>query len=309
MGKKKARRWPDTPTPLAAPVTDNHTHLALGEWDYPRVDSDGLDLEAQLQRAGEVGVQRIITVGCSVTDLDPTVALTEVWRDAEVRVRAALAIHPNEAALHAGITETSPDGLSHDLRDHHVPLDEALAAVDARLDHPGVVAVGETGIDLYRTDSAGLDAQQQSFAAHIEMARRRDLPLQIHDREAHAETLDVLYDTGADSGDTPIVFHCFSGGVELAEHCNRHGWYASFGGSLTFAANDELRQAFLAMDPGLIVVETDAPYLTPVPERGHPNASYVMAHTVRFMAGLWEIDEEQACRRLEENTRRVYGEW
>lgn len=306
---KRKRPWPDTPEPLARPVMDNHTHLPIGEWEIPRAEGVKLSLEEQLQRARTAGVSRIITVGCSLPDMDPTLQIARKYRDGDPAVRAAVALHPNEAPLHAGVTETGPDGLETHFKEHHIPLEDALAEVEKRLDDPSIVAVGETGVDLFRTADEGLKAAQESFAAHLQMGFARDLPVQIHDRDAHQECLDVLYDVGADKRDTPIVFHCFSGGVELAEHCARNGWYASFGGSLTFKANDDLREAFRALPPELILVETDAPYLTPMPHRGQPNASYVMPLTVRFMAELWQISEDAACERLEANSNAVYGSW
>lgn len=309
MSRKKPRNWPGPPAALAGPVLDNHTHLPIGEWEIPKAGGVKLPLEEQLHRAYQVGVRGLITVGCEITDFDPTIELAHKFGDSAgfPRVRAAIALHPNEAPLHAGVLDVAADGWEHELKDHHVPLDEALAAVESRLDDPSIVAVGETGIDLFRTADAGLIAAKESFAAHLRMGFERSLPVQIHDRDAHQECLDVLYDTGADKGNAPIVFHCFSGGTHLARHVEKNGWYASFGGSLTFAANDDLREAFKSLSPDRILVETDAPYLTPVPYRGHPNASYVIAHTVRFIAQMWERSEEDALEQLQKNSEAVYG--
>ncbi|MDO5721489.1 MAG: TatD family hydrolase [Actinomycetaceae bacterium] len=308
MSKKK-RRWPQLPEQLPLPVTDNHTHLPVGEWEIPRADGVKLSLEDQLQRAAQVGIHRLITVGCEIPDFDPTLEIARRHRDQPVRVRAALALHPNEAPLHAGVDTPSPDGLQPRIKDHHCDLDAALAQLEERLDDPLIVAVGETGVDKFRTAEDGIDAQKRSFAAHLELARGRDLPVQIHDRDAHEECLEVLYHAGADRFDTPVVFHCFSGGPDLAEHCTRNGWYGSFSGTVTFPANEDIRRALLELPRTQVLVETDAPYLTPVPERGHPNASYVMAHTVRFIAKLWQVPVEDAIRQLEENALRVYGDW
>lgn len=306
---KKTRTWPEKPQPLARPITDNHTHLPVGEWEIPRAQGIRLSLEEQLRRAWDVGVERIITVGCEIPDFDPTLEIARAHSDGQPRVRAALALHPNEAPLHAGIAVPSPDGLQPRIEEHHCDLNTALAEVEKRLDDPAVVAVGETGVDRFRTADAGIEVQKRSFAAHLELAFARALPVQIHDREAHAECLDVLYDMRADKDHTPIVFHCFSGGSQLAEHCAKNGWYASFAGPVTFKANEELRQALLGLPKELILVETDAPYLTPIPHRGQPNASYVMAHTVRFIAELWGVSEADACDQISANTARVYGQW
>ena len=207
--------------------------------------------------------------------------------------------------LHAGVQVPSPDGLTPIQRDHHIPLDEALSEVERRLSDPTVVAVGESGLDYFRTADEGKQAQKESFAAHIQMAERAGLPLQIHDRNAHDDTVSVLDDVA--HADQLIVFHCFSGDGQLADILAKNGWYASFAGPISYPANDHLRQGLLRMPRELVLVETDAPYLTPVPHRGSPNSSYVMAHTVRFIADLWEVSEEEACCRLMENSFRVYG--
>lgn len=303
MGRKAPRTWPDTPTPLGGPVMDNHTHLPLWEEQIPRADGERLPLSEQLDRATEVGVTRIVTSACETPDFDAALDLAR----AHIGIRVALAIHPNEAALHAGFASPSPDGLVPERREHHVPLIEALEQVACRLTDPMVVAVGESGLDHYRTAQDGWEAQAESFRAHLEMARLHDLPLQIHDRDAHADTLGILRDSA--TGDQRIVFHCFSGDREMARVLRSHGWYASFAGPLTYKANQGLRDALAEMPRELVLVETDAPYLTPVPWRGSPNASYVMAHTVRAIAEAWGVEERAACAQLMRNSHRVYGAW
>ena len=303
MSRRKPRTWPDAPAPLAAPVVDNHTHLPTHVGQIPRADGVCLPLEEQLERARAVGVNAVISSACELPDFDPMLALAR----SHAGVRVALAIHPNEAALHAGCTEASPDGLTPQARDHHVPLVEALAAVESRLGDPMVVAVGESGLDYFRTAEPGREAQKESFRVHIDMARRAGLPLQIHDRDAHEDTLEILEQSA--ERDQRIVFHCFSGDAQMAVRLAERGWYASFAGPITYPANDDARLALAAMPRELVLVETDAPYLTPAPWRGSPNASYVMAHTVRFIADLWGIGEEEACDQLRANTEAVYGSW
>ena len=170
-----------------------------------------------------------------------------------------------------------------------------------------VVAVGESGLDYFRTAERGREAQKESFRAHIEMAQRAGLPLQIHDRDAHEDTLEILRECA--SADQRIVFHCYSGDAAMAQRLAEHGWYASFAGPITYPANSDLRAALAVLPRELVLVETDAPYLTPVPWRGCPNASYVMAHTVRFIAELWGVSEAAACDQLRANTEAVYGSW
>ena len=303
MSPRKPRPWPDAPKPLAAPVVDNHTHLPTHVGEIPRREGVALSLEEQLERASEVGVTRMISSACELPDFDPMIELAR----AHEGVRVAIAIHPNDAALHAGCAEPSPDGLTPTVRDYHVPLDEALAAVEARLDDPMVVAVGESGLDYFRTADSGREAQKESFRAHIDMAQRSGLPLQIHDRDAHEDTLAILDERA--SADQSIVFHCYSGDAAMAQHLAERGWYASFAGPITYPANSDLRAALAVLPRELVLVETDAPYLTPVPWRGCPNASYVMAHTVRFIADQWGVSEGEACDQLRANTEVVYGTW
>ena len=303
MSSRKPRPWPDAPKPLAAPVVDNHTHLPTHVGEIPRREGVALSLEEQLERAREVGVARMISSACELPDFDPMIELAR----AHEGVRVAIAIHPNDAALHAGCAEPSPDGLTPTVRDYHVPLDEALAAVEARLDDPMVVAVGESGLDYFRTADSGREAQKESFRAHIDMAQRSGLPLQIHDRDAHEDTLAILDERA--SADQRIVFHCYSGDAQMARRLAERGWYASFAGPITYPANSDLRAALAVLPRGLVLVETDAPYLTPVPWRGCPNASYVMAHTVRFIADQWGVSEGEACDQLRANTEVVYGTW
>ena len=302
MSPRKPRPWPDAPAPLAAPVVDNHTHLPTHVGEIPRREGVALSLEEQLDRAREVGVTRMISSACELPDFDPMIELAR----AHEGVRVAIAIHPNDAALHAGCADPSPDGLVPVVRDYHVPLDEALAAVEARLDDPMVVAVGESGLDYFRTADPGREAQKESFRAHIDMAQRVGLPLQIHDRDAHAACVEVLK---ADGAPARTVFHCFSGGPQLAAACAEHGWYASIAGPLTYPANDTLREAVAALPESLLLVETDAPYLPPKRWRGRPNASYLLGDTVRFLAGQRGLSEEDLCRRLQSTTETVYGTW
>lgn len=302
MSPRKARHWPVEPTPLAGEVIDNHTHLPTGEWQIPSADGTRLSLSEQLERAGRVGVVAQITSACELPEFEPSLQLARQYPS----VAVALAIHPNEAALHAGHAEPSPDGLTPEIRDHHIPLVDALTEVERHLKDPHVVAVGESGLDFYRTAHEGREAQAESFRAHLELARHADLPLQIHDREAHAEVIEILEESA--HREQGIVFHCFSGDRQMADILAKKHWYASFAGPLTYPANEHLRQALRALPRELVLVETDAPYLTPVPERGNPNASYVMAHTVRAIAQLWDASEEETCEQLMVNTRRLYGQ-
>ncbi len=167
-------------------------------------------------------------------------------------------------------------------------------------------AIGETGLDFFRTDESGRAAQFRSFEAHIAMAKRHDLAMQIHDRDAHAEVIDTLLRVGAPER---TVFHCFSGDAEMATLCADHGWYLSFAGTVTFRNAANLREALSVIPRDRILVETDAPFLTPTPFRGRPNSPYLIPITLRAMAEHLETDVTALAAHVTANTERVYGSW
>ena len=208
----------------------------------------------------------------------------------EPRVLAAVAIHPNEAPLLAARGE----------------LHDALDEIDELAARPRVRAVGETGLDFFRTGAEGRDAQLESFARHVEIAKKHDLALQIHDRDAHDDVVDLLLEIGAPAR---TVFHCFSGGPELASILAENGWYASFAGTVTFKNAQPLRDALVQLPRHLVMVETDAPYLTPTPFRGRPNAPYLIPHTLRSMAATIGTDVSMLAAQISSNTELVYGSW
>ncbi|GAA3701414.1 TatD family hydrolase [Zhihengliuella alba] len=277
----KRKNYPPAPEPLPVPVPDNHTHLDFrGGWVT-------VGLQDALDTAEAVGVPGAVQVGCDVESSRLAVEAAETHG----RLLAAVAIHPNDAAELAGRGE----------------LDAAIAAIDELAAGERVRAVGETGLDYYRTGPEGHAAQRESFLAHLEIAARRSKALQIHDRDAHADVVDVLT-SGVQLPDR-VVFHCFSGDAELARLCNEHGWFMSFAGTVTFKNSIGLQEALLVADPSLVMVETDAPFLTPHPYRGQPNAAYMIPYTVRFMARHLDRDLAEWCSTLADNTRRVYGDF
>jgi TatD DNase family protein len=209
----------------------------------------------------------------------------------EPRVLAAVAIHPNDA----------PELLAAGL------LEEHLAGIDELASRPRVRAVGETGLDFFRTeDAAGADAQYRSFEAHIEIAKRHGLALQIHDRDAHREIVETLDRVGAPER---VVFHCFSGDAAFAQRVADRGWYLSFAGTVTFKNAPALREALEVIPRSRILIETDAPYLTPTPFRGRPNAPYLIPHTLRAMAAHLGTDASMLAAQIASNTEEVYGHW
>jgi TatD DNase family protein len=276
----RTRHFPPAPEPLPVPVMDNHTHLDFPEGKAP------VGIRAALDAAAAVGVQGAVQVGCDLESSRFTVQAVEQ----DERLLGAVALHPNDAPRYAARGE----------------LEEALDEIEKLASHPRIRAIGETGLDFYRTAGEGLTHQKYSFRRHIDIAKRLDLTLQIHDRDAHSEVVQVLREEGAPER---VVFHCFSGDEELAEICNREGWWMSFAGTLTFKNAANLRAALTVADPALVLVETDAPFLTPHPHRGRPNASYMVPYTVRAMAELTESDLGALCTRISENTVRAYGSW
>lgn len=273
-------RYPPLPEPLAVSVYDNHTHLEIADGDEP------LTLLEQLDRAEAVGVRGVIQVG---GDVESSRWSAEA-ADRDARVLAAVAIHPNEAPGYEAAGT----------------LDDALAIIDELAARPRVRAVGETGLDFFRTEAAGFPAQFRSFEAHIEIAKRHGIALQIHDREAHDAVLETLERLGAPS---TTVFHCFSGDADMGRYCAERGYYLSFAGNVTFKNAQNLRDALLVTPRERILIETDAPFLTPEPTRGRPNAPYLIPHTLRFMAGVLGEDPDVLAADIAANTVRAYGEW
>jgi TatD DNase family protein len=324
--RDRDRGWPPVPEPLPVPVVDDHTHLesvlgvpAAAGGDDP--DPAPATADDHLDRAAAVGVTRVVQVGCDLDAVAWTVAALAADAGDAARpgpgepllrprraLLGALAIHPNEAVLHAGVREVAPDGLEPDpLPRHDVPLDEALARVaDLARTHERVRAIGETGLDHFRAGPRGRAVQREAFRAHVALAKELGLALQIHDRDAHAEVVDVLLRDGAPER---TVFHCYSGDAAMAEVCAREGWFASFAGPVTFGANEELRAALRVLPLDLLLVETDAPYLTPHPLRGRPNSPYLLPHTVRRVAAERDLPLADTCRALSATAERVYGTW
>ena len=301
------RSWPPPPEPLPVEVIDNHTHLQMAAgWQADAWLGPGQadDVAAHLDLAVSVGVTRVVEVGCDHDALESTAALA----DADPRVLGAVAIHPNEAALHAGVREVGPDGLAPRVEPRHdVPLDDALAAVvRVAAAHDRVRVIGETGLDYFRTSEAGRAAQREAFRAHLAIARELDLAVQVHDRDAHADMVDVLV---RDKAPERTVIHCFSGDVELARTCAERGWACSFAGPLTYKANDALRAAAAEVPEHLLLVETDAPFLTPVPHRGRPSSSYLVPLTVVELARVRGLGVAETCALVTENALRRYGPW
>ena len=279
---------PPSPEPLPFPALDSHTHLDIVLGERPAGDEHGEwasddDVDAEIAAAVAVNVPRLVQVGVDVPSSRWSAALAE----RHPNVLAAVAVHPNEAG--AGAAD-----------------DDALAEIDRLAALPRVRAVGETGLDRYRTGPDGWAAQEAAFRAHIRIAKDRGVALVIHDRDAHDEILRVLEDEGAPEH---TVFHCFSGDAAFAKACVERGYVLSFAGTLTFANADYLREAAALTPVDHLLVETDSPFLTPMPHRGRPNASRLVPLTVRTLSEVTGVELEQLCAGLTATAERVFGLW
>lgn len=271
---------PQLPQRLPAPTTDAHTHLVS------TAEFSGLSAAEALAAAAAVNVRRAVEVGTDLASSRDAIALAEA-NDAVV---AALAIHPNDAARLG-------NGLGSALAELG-----SLFATSSR-----IRGVGETGLDYFRTREAdGRVRQRDAFAAHIAWAKQFDLALVIHCRDAGADVLDVL---DAEGVPERVQMHCFSGGPDFARACLDRGCWLSFAGPITFKANAELREALLVAPSDRVLIETDAPYLTPLPHRGKPNSSYLLPHTVRFAAELRGEELAGFCAQVDANASALFGEW
>lgn len=269
---------PPPPEPLSVPVPDSHTHLDLQHGcDTPA------GVAAALAAAKAVGVDRVVQVGIDV----PSSHWAAEVAAAHPGLVATVALHPNEAPR---LTN----------------LDGALAEIDKLAALDRVRGIGETGLDYFRTGETGRDAQHTSFRAHIEIAKRHRKALVIHDRDAHSDILRVLDQEGAPER---VVLHCFSGDAEFAGQCADRGFLMSFAGTVTFKNAEALREAARLVPRELILVETDAPFLTPMPYRGRPNAPYLIPLTVRFLAELRGEDLDELCGVMSATAQRVFGRW
>ena len=284
--------YPAAPMSLPAGVADSHCHLDLGrDFEVPGQETEGqsgaLSVAEAVQRAAAVGVQAMIQVGIDVPSsrwaADAAAEHRRVW--------ATVALHPNEAPR---IFESG--GLA--------ALETAWADIAELAERPEVRGIGETGMDFYRTSPPGRAAQEESFRQHIRIAKDTGKALVVHDRDAHADVLRILDDEGAPD---VVVMHCFSGDETFARQANERGYYCSFAGVLTFKNAQALRDAALVVDAERLLVETDAPFLTPVPERGRTNSPYLLPYTVRTLAELRNWDLVDTCELLLANTERAFG--
>jgi TatD DNase family protein len=315
MASRAAGDYPPVPEPLPHPVIDSHTHLDIctgargplkaGEPApevVPAEDESFPPLSFFHDTALQAGVSRIVQIGCEMGAARWTaqVVAAEAAAGRDWMLGGA-AIHPNEAPRLAAA------GL----------LEDSLTEIEQLCRADRMRVVGETGLDWFRLEEAQVGGvpvppeqarrwQEESFRAHIEIAKRLDLALEIHDREAHADVLRILREAGAPER---TVFHCFSGDAAMARECAEHGYFMSFAGNITFKNAAGLREAAALVPAELLLTETDAPFLTPHPHRGKPGGPYLTAVTVRKLAEVREADLHDLCAQLTTNAEQVFGRW
>jgi TatD DNase family protein len=271
---------PPAPLPEALPVptVDAHAHMEIITNTAP----DSVEIGEVLAQAKSVGVNRVVQVGYSARQSQWCVDAAEYWSDT---VLAAVALHPNEAPV--------VEDLAHD-----------LAIIEKLARHPRVRAIGETGLDYFRTSPELRGVQQESFKWHIELAKKEKKALVIHDRDSHDDILSILLEVGAPE---VTVFHCFSGDVEMAKTCIDRGYVLSFAGTITFKNAPQLRDALKLVPIEQLLVETDSPFLTPSPHRGLLNSPAQIATIVRAMAVERREDLAELATALGNNAERIFG--
>ena len=266
------------PEPLPAPTVDAHAHMEIITDTAP----DSPEVAQVIAEAKSVNVDRIMQIGYSAEQSAWCVAAAEKWNTS---VLAAVALHPNEAPVVENL--------------------EADWAVIAKLaEHPRVRAIGETGLDYFRTPPELRARQQESFKWHIELAKKSKKALVIHDRDSHDDVLSVLLEVGAPE---KVIFHCFSGDVEMAKTCIERGYVLSFAGTLTFKNAPALREAVKLVPINQLLVETDSPFLSPMPHRGALNTPAQIANIVRAMAVERNADLGELATALGDNAERLFG--
>jgi len=266
------------PEPLLVPTVDAHTHLEIVTNAAP----DSEEVRKVLDDARDAGVDRVVQVGYSAEQSQWCVDAADHWKG---RVLAAVALHPNEAPV--------VEDLEHDW------------SIIAKLaEHPRVRAIGETGLDYFRTPPELRKRQQESFKWHIELAKNHKKALVIHDRDSHDDVLSVLLEVGAPE---QTIFHCFSGDLEMAKICIERGYILSFAGTVTFKNAPQLREAVKIVPADQLLVETDSPFLAPSPHRGALNTPAQIANIVRAMADERNVSDAELATTLSNNAERIFG--
>jgi TatD DNase family protein len=265
------------PEPLPVKCADSHAHLEI----VTNTEPDHPEVRRVIEEAAQVGIDRIVQVGYSAEQSKWCVQLAEIYKN----VVAAVALHPNEAPV---------------VND----LEAELAIIEELATHPRVRAIGETGLDFFRTEPALQERQRYSFIKHIEIAKKSNKALVIHDRDAHRAVLDTLLEVGAPE---VTIFHCFSGDAQMAAECVEKGYVLSFAGTVTFKNAPQLREALHLVPKELLLVETDSPFLAPMPNRGALNTPAQIPNILRFMAEERGDDLIELTNAISSNVDRIFG--
>ena len=265
------------PEPLPVKCADSHAHLEI----VTNTEPNHPEVRRVIEEAAQVGIDRIVQVGYSAEQSKWCVQLAELHKS----VVAAVALHPNEAPI---------------VND----LEAELAIIEELATHPRVRAIGETGLDFFRTEPALQERQRYSFIKHIEIAKKSNKALVIHDRDAHRAVLDTLLEVGAPE---VTVFHCFSGDAQMAAECIEKGYVLSFAGTVTFKNAPQLREALRIVPKELLLVETDSPFLAPMPNRGALNTPAQIPNILRFMAEERGDDLIELTNAISSNVDRIFG--
>ena len=272
------RQLAPAPEPLPVPCVDAHAHIEI----VANTNFDSPEVRQVIEDAAAAGIDRIVQVGYSAEQSQWGANLAALY---DGQVLAAVALHPNEAPV---------------VED----LEADWAVIEALAQQPRVRAIGETGLDYFRTPPELRARQQESFKWHIDLAKRTKKALVIHDRDSHDDVLSVLAEVGAPE---KTVFHCFSGDVEMAKKCIERGYVLSFAGTVTFKNAPQLREALAITPIDQILVETDAPFLAPMPHRGSLNSPAQIANIVRAMAAERDEDVAELATALSVNAERIFG--
>ena len=268
------------PDPLNSKTVDSHAHLEL----IHNSEADSPLIKQVLADSAAVGIDRVVQVGYSAEQSIWSVKCAESFVG---QVLAAVALHPNEAPV---------------VED----LEKDLQVIKDLATHPRVRAIGETGLDFYRTPPELRDKQKYSFKQHIKIAKEHKKALVIHDRDSHREVLDTLAEEGAPLNS---IFHCFSGDVAMAKECIANNYILSFAGTVTFKNAQQLRDALVLVPIEQLLVETDSPFLAPMPNRGALNTPAQIPHTLRVMADLRGVSADYLAGAISENAERIFGKF
>ena len=280
--ESKKREYPPLPGKLTTTTVDAHCHLDIEDEDI------FMSVEDSLAKAKAVGITGIVQVGVDVPSSRWAVKTAKEFS----QIHATVALHPNDAPLIA-------------LEKGESALDEAIAEIAELAKEDVVRAIGETGVDFFRTSEEGRSFQEKSFRAHIQIANKLNKPVMVHDRDAHLDALRILDDEKAQQ----VIFHCFSGDKEFAQELVKRGWYLSFAGTCTFKNAQSLRDALQVTPLENVLVETDAPFLTPMPYRGYPNSSYMIPLTLATMAQEMNVDINTVADATRTNAEKLFGKF